>query len=95
MIEIPERTHQAFEQIRAGRVTDSGRACVDLAEEIFTSGKSSEARQWVNLGLKADAASTPEELRKIKDWIEKRERGKKGIGDMRKPNLAVVGRGEA
>lgn len=92
---MDEEYGTAFDTIREGRATESGKALVDIARRIFDDGKgSSEARQWINLGLKADVASSPEEIRKIKEWIAKRERGKKGIGAMRKP-LAVVGSGPA
>jgi hypothetical protein len=85
----------AFDTIREGRATESGRAMVDIAQKIFCDGeKSAEARQWLNLALKADAASTPEELVKIRKLAEKRSRGKTGIGAMRK-GLAVVRSGPA
>lgn len=65
----------AFARIKTKRSTDAGKACVDLAEQIFLEGgddSSKEARQWVALALACDKAEADGDIEGLKEKAKRK-----------------------
>jgi hypothetical protein len=93
------KTAVAFDVLRSRRVTDDGRACIDVAERLFTSAPKgaqklesiAEARQWVKLGLDHDRAKDSKLLHELRELLAEKTRRAAKLNRMREGgHLKVV-----
>lgn len=81
----------AFDTLRTERLTESGKACIDIAEKLAVEARGTEnvteARHWVRLALLADNTELERKVRRLEELLlhKGRARGKaKAVADAAK-----------
>lgn len=85
------QSEEAFARIKSKRSTDAGKACVDLAQQIFHEGSedsSKEARQWVALALQCDKAEADGDIEGLKEKAKRK--GEASVLAQRAKELAAA-----
>jgi hypothetical protein len=91
----------AFGLIRAERVTDTGRACVDIALALYNSGDPEAARAWIKVGFDGDKCHGDAELQRLANARRKkgetRDKAKRAAAIAKAASNVVpmTGRGDA
>lgn len=87
-----------FDRIRGERMTETGRACVDIAAARFSNDDPEGARAWLKVAFEGDKAAGDGRVKRALAKLDKKGRTRKKadqLADEQNNVVPMTGRGDA